>query len=293
MRGASNLDHGVPGLVVHRMGKGHVVRSKIEVLLDIREPQPRAGVVVLGVQRQNLVDLGVGDGREEDAQVRGHVLGGVDARVRPAVDLVLLVRDDGRAGEVEAALVELRLVRVGDKVAVDARLQLEGVVAGDGVAGINQRREVDRAQAGQVAAVAAHDGRHVEVEGLGVLVARAGDEAGRHDVRLRVELLGVAGEPGHFEEGLRAAGGEAHAGDGVWVAAKGANVLVDPLECVLHIPEADVAHAALVEEGWAVGETGHAETVVVGDEDEVCSQIELFGGQLLACQERALGIYAN
>lgn len=270
VRRLANLHHGIPGLVVERVRKGHVVRRQVKVLLDVVEPQPGAGVVVLGVQRQNLGDFIIGDGREEDAQVRRHVGGGVDARVGPAIDLVLLVGDDGGAGEVEALLVKRGLVRVGDEAAVDARLQLERVLARDVAAGVLQRGEVDAAQAGQVAAVAAHHGRDIEVKLLAVLVARAGHKAGGHDVGLRVELLGAAGVAGHFEERLRAAGREAHGGDGVGVAAKGANVLVHPGQGVLDVQEAGVADAALVGEGGACGEAGEAETVVVRDKDEVC-----------------------
>lgn len=244
-------------------------------------PKTRARVVVLGVQLERRVHLFVGDGGEEDAQVGGNILGGVNARPRLAVALVLLVGNNRRAGEVEALLVELRLVRVGDKVTINTGLQLEGVVGGNGATGILEGREVDGAQAGQVTTVAAHNGRDILVESLGVLVAGAGDETRGHDVGLGEELLGVASETGHFKQNLRTTGGETHGGDGVRVAAKGANVLVDPLECVLHIPEADVGDAALVEEGRAVGETGEAETVVVRNKDEVGGQIEeTLGGVL-------------
>lgn len=270
-----DLHHAVPSLVGHSMRESHVVGGEIKVLLHVREAQAGALIVVLGVQCESLLHLGIGDGREENAQISRHVLGGVDTRPSLAIRLVLLVGDDGWAGEVEAVLVELSLVRVGDEVTVDTGLQLESVLVNQGVGRVLEGGEVDRAQAGQVAAVATNGRRHVEEEGLGVFVARAGNESGRHNVCLLEKLLCVARESGHLEENLGTTGGEAHGCDLVGVSTKVRDVLVDPLESMLHIPETGVARTALVQQGRAVGETSDAKPVVVGDEDEITAQIEL------------------
>lgn len=74
---------------------------------------------------------------------------------------MLLVGDDSGAGKVEAVLVELGLVGVGDKVTVDTRLQLEGIGVNQGVGCILELGEVDGAQAGQVTSVASNSGRDV------------------------------------------------------------------------------------------------------------------------------------
>lgn len=274
-------DEAVPGLVVHGVGEGEVVGRQVEVLLHVGEAQAGLGVVDLGVQREDLVDDGVGDGGEEDAQVGRDVLGGVDARVGLRVGLVQLVGGDDGAGEVEAALVELGLVRVGDDVAVDAGLELVGVgvldVGGGGVEGV----EVDAAHALDAAARAAGLGGDVQPEGVGVLVAGAGDEAGGHDVGAAVELLGVAGEAGHLEEDLGGAGGETNCSDLIGVTAELGDVPLGPLEGVLDIPDGGVGGTALVQEGGTVGQASHTETVVVSNVDEVLGQIEeTFGGVL-------------
>lgn len=270
-----DLHHAVPSLVGHSMRESHVVGSKIKVLLHVREAQAGALVVILRVQGESLLHLGIGDGGEENAQVSRHVLGGVDTGPSLAIRLVLLVGNDSRAGEVEAVLVELGLVSVGDEITVNARLQLESVLINQGVGRVLESGEVDRAQAGQVAAVASNGRRHVEEEGLSVFVTGSRDESGRHDVCLLEKLLCVAREPGHLEENLGTTGGEAHSCDLVGVSAKVRDVLVDPLESMLHIPETGVARTALVQQGRAVGETGDAEPIVVGDEDEIAAQVEL------------------
>lgn len=158
---------------------------------------------------------------------------------------MLLVGDDGGAGEVEAVLVELSLVRIGDEVTVNTRLQLESVLVNQGVGGVLEGGEVDRAQAGQVTAVASDGRRYVEEEGLGVFVAGSWNESRRHNVCLLEELLCVARESGHLEENLGTTGREAHGCDLVWVSTKVRDVLVDPLESMLHIPETGVARTTL------------------------------------------------
>lgn len=270
-----DLHHAVPSLVGHSMCKSHVVGSKIKVLLHVREAQAGALIVVLRVQGQSLLHLNVGDGGEENTQVSRHVLGGVDARPSLAIRLVLLVGDDGWAGEVEAVLVELSLVRVGHEITVNARLQLESVLVNQGVGRVLEGGKVDRAQAGQVAAVAANGRRHVEEEGLSVFVASSGNESGRHDVCLLKELLCVARKSSHLEKNLRTTGGEAHSCDLVGVSTEVGDILVDPLESVLHIPETGVARTALVQQGRAVGETRNTQSVVVRDEYEITAQVEL------------------
>lgn len=60
-----DLHHSVPGLVGHSMRTSHVVGSKIKVLLHVREAQARALIVILRVQGEGLIHLGIGDGREE------------------------------------------------------------------------------------------------------------------------------------------------------------------------------------------------------------------------------------
>lgn len=65
-----DLHHAVPCLVRHGMSESHVVRSEIEVLLHVREAETRALIVVLGVQGESFLHLGIGDGGEENAQVR-------------------------------------------------------------------------------------------------------------------------------------------------------------------------------------------------------------------------------
>lgn len=261
--GRVDLNHAVPGLVVEGVGEGHVVGGQVKVLLHVAEAQTRAVVVILGVESQDRVDLGIGNGREENLQVGRDILSGVDTVVGLAVGLVLLVGNDSRAGKVESVLVELGLVGIGDKVTIDTGLHLEGVVANNRVGSILEGVKVNGTQAGQVAALTADSGGDVLEEGLGVLVAGAGDEAGGHDIGLGVELLGVAGETGHLEERLGSSSRETHGGDGVGVSSKVANVLVDPLQGVLNIPQGDVAGAVLVEQGWAICKASHAETVVV------------------------------
>lgn len=167
------------------------------MLLHVGEAKTRRGVVVLGVKRQNLVDNSIVDGGEEDAEVSSDILGGVHAVVGLAVGLVLLVGDDDGAGEVEAALVELSLVGVGDDVAVDAGLKLVVVGVLDRGGGSVEGVEIDGAHALEAAAGAAGLGGDVLPEGFGVLVAGTGDEAGGHDVRAVVKLLGMAGEALH------------------------------------------------------------------------------------------------
>lgn len=117
MSGLIKGNHGIPCLVVECLGSGQVMRRQVKVLLHVREPQTGARVIVLGVQRQGFVNNLVRDGREEDAEIGGHVVLGVDSRVGLAVGLVLLVGQNYGAGEVEALLVELGLV-LGD-LAID------------------------------------------------------------------------------------------------------------------------------------------------------------------------------
>lgn len=65
-----DLDHAVPCLVRHGVCESHVVGSEVEVLLHVREAQARALIVVLRVQGEGFLNFGVGDGGEENAQVR-------------------------------------------------------------------------------------------------------------------------------------------------------------------------------------------------------------------------------
>lgn len=261
--GRVDLDHAVPGLVIEGVGKGHVVGGQVKVLLHVGEAQTGAVVVILGVERQDLVDLFIGDGREEDLQVGRDILSGVNTSVSLAVGLVLLVGNDSWAGEVEAVLVELGLVSIGDKVTVDTGLHLESVVGDQSVGSILEGVEVNGTQASQVTALTADSGRDVLEEGLAVLVAGAGNEAGGHDIGLGVELLSVTSETSLLEERLGSSSREAHGGDGIGVSSKIANVLVHPFQGVLNIPQGDVARTALVEQGWAVCKASHTETVVV------------------------------
>lgn len=165
--------HGIPRLVIQSLRHGQIVCCQVKRLLHVRKAQARTRIVGLGIQRQSLVDDVVGDGREKDAQVRRHVFGRVDAVPRLAVGLVLLVADNEGTAEVEAFLVELGFVcserladrqanregeptGVSNKVAVDARLELIGLVFLHLAGSAGQRGKVDLAHAVYMSALAAH-----------------------------------------------------------------------------------------------------------------------------------------
>lgn len=57
-------------------------------------------------------------------------------------------------------------------------------------------------------------------EGLGVLMACARNEPGRHDICLLEELLRMTGKTGHLEEDLRTTSRETHSCDIVRVSTK-------------------------------------------------------------------------
>lgn len=52
-------------------------------------------------------------------------------------------------------------------------------------------------------------------------------------------------------------------------------ILVDPLEGVLHVPEPCVARTTLMQQCRTIGETSDSQPIVIGDEDEITTQVEL------------------
>ena len=79
MSGSVQRDHSIPCIVVKSLSNCQIVCDQIERLFHVGEAQAWAGVIRLGVQFQKLIDDVIGDGREENSQVRGHILRGVDA----------------------------------------------------------------------------------------------------------------------------------------------------------------------------------------------------------------------
>lgn len=79
MSGRAQRDHCIPCVVVKSLSNCQIMCNQIERLFHVGEAQAWAGVIGLGVQFQKLIDNVIGDGREENSQVGGHILGGVDA----------------------------------------------------------------------------------------------------------------------------------------------------------------------------------------------------------------------
>lgn len=85
-----------------------------------------------------------------------------------------------------------------------------------------------------------------------------------------------------LEQYLRTTGRNSGSSNLIGITTEGADVLLDPLESMLHVPKRQVGGATLVQEGRAVGQAGDAESVVVRNEDEVLGQVEeTLGGVLI------------
>jgi hypothetical protein len=102
----------------------------------------------------------------------------------------------------------------------------------------------------------------------------AWDVSWRHDIGTIEQLFRVTCEASQLEQSLRTTSGEPDSHDFIRVTAKAANILLRPEESLLNIPNSSVGSSTLVQQGRAISQASHTESVIVRNKDEVGGQIE-------------------
>jgi hypothetical protein len=128
VRSLAQIHTSVPGLVVKSVRQSKVFGCEIEGLLHVRKAKSGTGVICFRVQLKKFLNDIICDGWKENPQLSRHISGSVDAGVGLAIGLVKLVGYDKRTREVEALLVKLCFIRVGDDITVHSGLKLISVV---------------------------------------------------------------------------------------------------------------------------------------------------------------------